>query len=59
MAEIYAARFGVSLRDRLADLLAKYPDVQAPNFLSWEGEIFTRADTSEKMRALLGALREG
>ena len=50
--KVYEARFKVSLAYRVADLLEKYPAVIAPNFISWEGEKLTGADTSDKLRAL-------
>lgn len=53
MALTYRHSFGFQLRNRLAILAHRYPDIVAPNFLSWEGETLTNADTSEKVRALL------
>lgn len=54
----YAIRFRspIALVGRVRDLLARYPDVAAPNFLSWEGEGLTHCDTSAKLRNLLAAL---
>jgi hypothetical protein len=53
---VYESRFKVSLAARVTNLLEKYPDVVAPNFLSWEGEALTGADTSAKLRDLLATL---
>jgi hypothetical protein len=54
--KVYEARFKVSLAARVTSLLEKYPAVVSPNFLSWEGEALTGADTSAKLRALLATL---
>lgn len=53
MAREYRERFGFRLLTRLGSLSHRYPDVQAPNFISWEGESLTGADTTDKVRALL------
>lgn len=53
LANQYTDKFGFRLYTRLRNLSHKYPDVVAPNFLSWEGETITGADTTEKVRALL------
>ena len=55
LAERYMVTFGWQLRGRLATLSHRYPGVVAPNFLSWEGEQLTGADTTEKVRALYHA----
>lgn len=55
-AKAYEIRFGLPLIDRVQSLIAEYPDVTSPNFLSWEGEGLTGADTSAKLRDLLVAL---
>lgn len=55
-AKVYQSRFGLSLKSRVRSLLAKHPAVVAPNFLSWEGETLTGADTTDKLRALLATL---
>lgn len=55
-AAAYENKFGMSLKTRVSELLAAYPDVVEPNFLSWEGESITGADTTEKLQNLLTAL---
>lgn len=57
IATVYWFRFHVQLEDRIRDLLTVYPDVSSPNFLSWEGEQLTGADTSARLRHFLAALR--
>ena len=54
----YAFRFphGPSLADRVAELLAKYPNVSAPSWISWEGGALTNCQTSDRLRALYAAL---
>ena len=52
LAEAYRKQFGFQLRGRLATLLHRHPNVRAPEFVSWEGESLTGADTTEKLRAL-------
>ena len=54
--KVYEARFRVSLAARVADLLERYPEVAAPNFISWEGGTLLGADTSAKLRGLLSTL---
>lgn len=53
MAQEYRYRFGFQLRGRLSVLSHRYPNVSAPDFISWEGAELTGADTTEKVRALL------
>jgi hypothetical protein len=52
----YESTFGVKLADRMTELLAKYPDVTAPNWISWEGHRFTNAATSKALRNWLQSL---
>lgn len=56
LAADYVARFNRELHDRVADLLAQYPDVAAPNFLCWEFCWETSCDTSDGLRQLLAKL---
>jgi len=57
VARQYAFRFrGASLRERVAELLAQYPDVRAPNWISWEGGTLTNVQTTARLRMLLDAL---
>jgi len=53
MAKIYRERFGISLFGRLRIISHRHPNVVAPNFISWEGEPITGADTTEKVRNLM------
>lgn len=53
----YYFKFGVHLETRVRELIERYPDVSAPNFISWEGEQETKADTTEALRQLLADLR--
>ncbi len=53
MAREYRERFGFRLFTRLGNLSHRYPDVQSPNWISWEGETLTGADTTAKVRDLL------
>lgn len=58
IARLYEAKFHVPLAVRLDDLIAKYPAIVAPSFLSWEGEIYTGASNTAELisyRARLGA----
>lgn len=54
----YERQFPMRLSDRIEGLLAQYPDVIAPNWLSWEGLRFTNADTSAKLRRWYAILTE-
>ena len=52
----YEQTFGFPLADRIRGLLNQYPDVQSPNWLSWEGHRFTNAATTAALRRWLGVL---
>lgn len=54
---LYRLKFGLHLETRVESLLQLYPDVSAPNFISWEGEQETGADTTAKLRELLSNLQ--
>jgi len=56
MAHEYRRTFGTSLYGRLRIISHRYPDVQHPDFISWEGEKLTGADTTFKVRKLLSKL---
>ena len=55
-AQRYETRFGVKLADRMRDLIASYPDVIAPNWISWEGHRFTNAANTKALRRWLAVL---
>lgn len=57
MAAVYERTFGVRLADRVGELLERYPDVVAPNWLSWEGHRITNAATTARLRDILTALQ--
>lgn len=56
MAAVYERRFGVPLAERVAALLEAYPNVVAPNWVSWEGHVITNAATTARLREILTAL---
>ena len=58
MAAVYQRTFGVALSERVRTLLAEYPAVESPNWLSWEGHRITNVATTAGLRALLIALEE-
>ncbi len=53
MAKQYRKQFGLSLHYRLKVLSHRHQEVIEPNFISWEGEQLTGADTTAKIRELL------
>ena len=53
----YALRFGGrSLRDRVAELVDRYPAIQSPAYLSWEGYAMTNCGTTAALKNLLATL---
>jgi len=52
----YAARFRRDLRERVTELLVRYPNVVAPNFVAWEFGRESSCATSDELRGLLAAL---
>jgi len=53
LAQQYKDKFGFRLYTRLQVLAHRYPNVKEPNFISWEGQQLTGADTTAKIRDLL------
>lgn len=58
MAAVYERTFRKPLRERVVELIQEYPNVEAPNWLSWEGYRITNIETTAKLRLLLAALEE-
>jgi len=56
LQDTYAARFQRDLRERVTELLARYPDVLAPNFVMWEFGWDSSCATSDELRGLLASL---
>jgi hypothetical protein len=55
-AQRYQATFGSPLAARLEELIAAYPNVESPNWVSWEGHKFTNAATTSALRRWLSAI---
>lgn len=53
LADAYRIVFGGDLHNRLVALIAEYPNVVAPDFLSWELGCQQNASTTAELRALL------
>ena len=49
----YESAFGKPLAERIAELLTSYPEITAPNWISWEGHKFTNAATSRALKTWL------
>ena len=58
LAEAYSIVYGRALVPRIKELIREYPDVRAPNFLSWELEAAQGADTTAKLKALLAEIED-
>ena len=57
-ARFYQETFGLRLINRLRIIRHRHPNVTPPNFISWEGEPITGADTTAKVDALIHDLTD-
>lgn len=53
LSEAYRIVFGRDLAERLAELIAQYPNVVAPNFLSWELGCQQNCNTTAGLQVML------
>ncbi|NBW66822.1 hypothetical protein EBR44_13815 [bacterium] len=56
LQDTYATRFQRDLRERVTELLVRYPNVVAPNFVAWEFGWESSCATSDELRELLAGL---
>lgn len=54
----YEKHFNLPVADRMRELLAKYPNVASPDWLSWEGARYTNVTNSAGLRRWLAVLTE-